>query len=161
MIVVCNTSPIMNLAVVEKLDLIRLLCGKALIPEAVRQELLVISPDRFGAQGIQRLTWLETQCVTNRSLVDSLMLELDAGEAEAIALATEIKADLLLLDERQGRKVAHRLGLKCIGLLGLLVEAKRKGFISAVKPALDRMITEAGFWVGPQLYARVLQETKE
>jgi uncharacterized protein len=66
----------------------------------------------------------------------------------------------LLIDERRGRKVASRLGLKFIGLLGMLVEAKRKGFI-VVKPILDDMIAKAGFWVDSQLYARVLQEAGE
>jgi len=87
--------------------------------------------------------------------------ELDPGEAEAIALAKELKADLLLMDERRGRRVASRLGLRFVGLLGILVEAKHKGLIKAVKPILDSLITKAGFWLGNRLYTRILETVGE
>jgi predicted nucleic acid-binding protein len=90
-----------------------------------------------------------------------LQQELGAGEAEAIALATEIKADLLLMDERLGRETAHHLGLRCIGLIGILIEARRKGFITAVKPHLDALRNMAGFRIKPELYLRVLQDEGE
>lgn len=161
MIVVSNSSPIMNLAAVGQLNLLERLYEKVLIPEAVSQELSAIGSEQPEVAASQTLSWIETRAVADRSLVDLLLLELDAGEAEAIALAMEIKADLLLLDERLGRKAASRLGLRSIGLLGVLIEAKRKGFIVAVKPLLDNMIAKAGFWVGPQLYARVIREAEE
>jgi len=160
-IVVSNSSPIMNLAAVEQLNLLEQLYGKVLIPEAVLQELSTAASKQPGATAIQTLSWIETRSVANRSLVNMLLLELDMGETEAIALAIEVNADLLLIDERRGRKVASRLGLKFIGLLGMLVEAKHKGFIVMVKPILDDIIAKAGFWVDSQLYARVLQESGE
>jgi hypothetical protein len=86
---------------------------------------------------------------------------LDPGEAEAIALAAEIGPDILLLDERRARKVAARMGLKVIGLLGVVLEAKRKGFIRRVQPLLDEVVAKAGFWVSARLYARVLEEAGE
>lgn len=161
MIVVSNTSPIMDLAVIGQLSLLEKLYHKVLIPEAVFQELLAISSRQLGGAEIQTVAWIERRTISNRPLVDSLLLELDLGEAEAIALAVEIKADLLLLDERRGRKVASRLGLKFIGLLGALIEAKRKGFLAEVKPVLNHLIVQAGFWMGNQLYARILQEVGE
>lgn len=103
----------------------------------------------------------KTRSVTNRALVDSLRLELDAGEAEAIALAIELKADLVLLDERLARRVVTGLGLKFAGVLGLLVEAKRRGLILLVKPLVDALMSRAGFWVGQDLYSRVLAEVGE
>ena len=145
MIVVSNASPIMNLAVIGQLNLLERLYRKVLIPEAVFQELLAIGPEKLGGVKVQEILWLEKRAISKRSLADSLLMELDLGEIEEIILAMERKADLLLLDERRGRKVASRLGLKFIGLLGVLVEAKRKGLIAEVKPILDSLIVRAGF----------------
>lgn len=71
--------------------------------------------------------------------------ELDKGEAEAIALALELGADQVLIDERRGRRIAARLNLRYTGILGILVEAKNRGLISEVKPLLDALIDRAGF----------------
>jgi len=160
-IVVSNTSPIMNLAAIGQLGILERLYGKVLIPEAVLQELSAVGSKQVDTSEIQGLLWIEKQDVSNRSLVDSLLLELGAGEAEAIVLAMEVKAALLLVDERRGRKVASRLGLKYIGLLGVLVEAKREGLIAELKPILDDLIVKAGFWVSSRLYNRFLKEVGE
>ena len=161
MIVVSNASAIINLAAVGQLDLLRQLYDKIAIPQAVYHEIAVVGVGQPGATEVQTLEWIETRQVVNRTLVASLQIELDKGEAEAIALAVELKAELLLLDERLGRAVASRLGLKFIGLLGVLIEARGKRLIPAVKPVLDNLITQAGFWVNDQLYAQVLQVVGE
>lgn len=161
MIIVCNTSPIMNFAVVGQLDLLKRVYQKVFIPEAVFQELSAIRSSQLGDVVIQTVLWIEQRSVANKSLVDSLRLELDLGESEAIILAMEMKADFLILDERRGRNVASRFGLKYIGLLGILVEAKRKGLIDAVKPVLDDLMIKAGFWMGSPIYTRILQEVGE
>lgn len=161
MIVVSNTSPLVNLATVGQLDLLRQLYGRIIIPQAVYHEIVVVGAGQPGAVEIKTFDWIETQQATDRILVTSLELELDIGEAEAIALATALKADLLLLDERKGRLVASRLGLKFIGLLGILIEAKHKGLIVEVKPIMDDLITKAGFWISQQLYQHVLQVVGE
>jgi uncharacterized protein len=110
-----------------------------------------------GVKVLQTYPWIITQTVPDPLLVKVLQAELDPGEAEALALAVTLKADLLLIDERLGRKVATRLGLRFIGLLGILITAKHQNLITQLKPLLDDLITKAGFWVSPQLYARVLQ----
>ena len=99
--------------------------------------------------------------MADRNLVASLQLELDDGEAEAIALAVELKADLILLDERKGRVIAARLGLRFIGLLGMLVEAKHRSLISAVRPIMNDLIGKAGLWIGQELYDYILQVAGE
>lgn len=97
----------------------------------------------------------------DRALVTALQTNLDEGETEAIALAIEVGADLFLLDERRVRSVASSFGLHFVGLLGVLIEAKHKGYISGVKSVLDDLIAKAGFWVSRQLYARVLEAAGE
>ena len=87
--------------------------------------------------------------------------ELDVGEAEAIALAVEIQADQVLIDERRGRLVAARFNLRCTGILGILVEAKSQGLIAEVKPLLDALVNEAGFWIAKPLYNSVLRLADE
>jgi len=159
--VVSNTSPIINLAAIGQLDILRQLYGVIAIPESVYHEIAVTGSGEAGSLEVQTFDWIETKKATNRLQVAALQIELDKGEAEAISLALELKADLLLLDERRGRTVASRLGLKAVGILGCLIEAKKKGFISSVKPILDNLITRSGFWVTENLYTRVLQTAGE
>ena len=161
MIVVSNTSPITNLAAVGQLAVLQQLYETVLIPEAVYAELTASDGAHPGGAEVQTFQWIETKPVTDQTLVAALQMELDPGEAAAIALAVEVKADLLLLDERRGRAVAARLGLQFIGLLGVLIEAKQQGCITAVKSILDDLVTKAGFWVSQQLYARVLEAAGE
>ena len=83
------------------------------------------------------------------------------GETAALALALEIQADAVLLDERLGHDAALRLGLKVIGLLGLLLQAKANGLLPAVSPELDALRNEAGFWISDSLRVKVLRLAKE
>lgn len=161
MIVVCNTSPIINLAAIGQLIILQQLYERIIIPEAVYREIAVTGSGQAGATEVQTLEWIETRKLYNRALASVTEMELDGGEAEAIALAVELKADLLLMDEQKGRAVAARLGLKFIGLLGVLIEAKHNGLIHSVKPALDDLIAKAGFWITEDLYTRVLSVAGE
>ncbi len=145
MSVVSNASPLINLVRIGKLDLLRELYGALTIPEAVWREVVVEGAGQPGADEVQAAAWIKTQAATNRQLVRALQQGLDAGEAEAIALALEIEAELLLMDERLGRESAGHLGLRYTGLIGVLIEAKRRGLIRAVKPHLDALRDMAGF----------------
>ncbi len=161
MSIVSNASPLINLARIDKLNLLCELYGALVIPEAVWREVVVEGSGQPGADEMETADWIETRHVTNRELVRALQQELDAGEAEAIALALEIGAELLLMDEHLGRETARHLGLRYVGLIGTLVEAKHKGLIDAVKPCLDALRIVAGFHVSDPLYKRVLQDEKE
>lgn len=86
--------------------------------------------------------------------------ELDSGEAEA-TLAVELNADRLLMDEQLGRAAATRAGLQVTGVLGILIAAKRNNLIQEVKPLLDALIEQVGFWLDARLYAEVLQAVGE
>ena len=91
----------------------------------------------------------------------AIQQDLDAGEAEAIALAVETEAELLLMDERLGRESARHFGLRYVGLIGVLVEAKRKGLVRAVRPYLNELRDIAGFRIRDTLYIRVLRDEGE
>jgi predicted nucleic acid-binding protein len=153
-LVVCDASPVMNLAAIDRLELLQKLFEVVLMPPSVWAEIVAGDP-------LDRPAWIELHSPTNPALVESLSLDLDVGEAEAIALASEIAADLLLIDEKKGRAFARRLGLRPLGLLGVLAEAKSQGLVEAVKPLLDALVCQAGFRVGASLYRQVLDSVGE
>lgn len=159
--IVSDASILINLARIGKLALLRKLYGEITVPEAVWQEVVVDGAGQPGAEDMKTAAWVKRALVENRYLVHALRQDLDAGEAEAIALALELKAELLLMDERLGRESAHYFGLHYIGLIGVLIEAKHKGLILAVKPYLDALRDRAGFRIAQPLYERVLQDQGE
>lgn len=156
--IVSNTSPIINLACIGRLDLLPALFGEITIPEAVFHEIAVIQPGAPGASEVRAASWIRRHAVGNRPLVTSLRLELDSGEAEAIACAVETKARLLLIDERRGRAVAQRLELATTGLMGALLLARKRNLIESIRPLLDDLRHVAGFWIGDALYSKVLRD---
>jgi uncharacterized protein len=164
MIVVSDTSLITNLAAIDHLDLLQQLYTTIIIPLAVYNEMVAVDKIVPGAFEIQTFDWIQTQIVADYQSVTDIQVkhnDIDLGEAEAIILALELKADLLLIDERRGRKLAMDYGLKVTGLLGVLLQSKHNGLIPAVKPLLDQLIEIADFRVSNQLYATVLQTAKE
>lgn len=91
----------------------------------------------------------------------ALRRDLDKGEAEAVALAVETEDVLLLMDERLGRETADHFDLACVGLIGVLIEAKENEHADALRPYLQALRNEAGFWISDQLYRRVLRDEGE
>jgi predicted nucleic acid-binding protein len=156
MIVVSNTSPLSNLAAIGRLELLQQIYGRILIPPAVYQEIIDSGETDPATLAIQTLDWIECKSITNQSLLQKLQINLDPGEAEAITLAVEVKAERLIIDERRGRNEAIQLGLQITGLLGILIAAKQQGFISLVQPILDDL-RENGFWINERLYTESLQ----
>lgn len=126
MTIVSNTSPIINLAAIGELDLLRDLYGSIMIPPAVYHEIVVVGTGQPGAAEVRASSWISVRAPADMVLVAQLSNELDSGEAEAITLAIELGADQLLIDERLGRNVAARLGVPVIGLLGIFVAGQAK-----------------------------------
>ncbi len=163
MIVISDTSAITNLAAIQHLQLLAQLYGEITIPEAVYRELTEIDPPVPGALEVKTTPWIEARQVADQAVVERLKFEakLDPEESEAIALALELNADLLLIDERRGRAEANRLGVRITGLLGILVEAKQKKLIVAVKPFMDALISASDFRVSSALYSQILSIVDE
>ncbi len=139
MIVVSDTSVITSLIHIRRVDLLHSLHGTVLIPEAVQRELF--------RTHVEIPSFLQVCAIANRAAVNRLVAELDLGEAEAIVLAKEVNADLLLIDEKLGRAIAVREGLRITGLLGLAVEAKLQRKLSSVRELTMQLEREAGFYV--------------
>ena len=163
MIIISDTSIITNLAAIQYLYLLPQLYNQVIIPEAVYRELIDIDPPVPGSVEVQSATWIEIRQVVNRNAVERLQQEvrLDLGESEAIALALELNADLLLIDERRGRAEANRLGLRITGILGILIEAKHQNLILAVKPLMDALIATSEFRISLALYNQILGMVNE
>ena len=163
MIIISGTSPLSNLAIVGYLSLLQQIYNKVIIPQGVAEELRNASDEENLIAGVLSLDWIEVIPAKNLELISILRNNhnLDRGEAEAIALALELNADELLIDERLGRREATRLGLPITGVLGILLVAKRRRLIPAVQPVIDALMNQAGFRVSNQLYAAVLKAADE
>jgi predicted nucleic acid-binding protein len=161
MSVISNASPLIALIRIGQLDLLRQLYSEIIIPDAVWHEVVVEGADQPGAEVVSSASWIVRRTVTNRPLAHGLQQELDAGEAEAIALAVEIDDALLLMDERLGRDTARHFGIRYTGVVGVLIEAKHKELVQAIQTHLDALRDLAGLRVSEALYRRVLQDEGE
>ncbi|HET7088700.1 MAG TPA: DUF3368 domain-containing protein [Anaerolineae bacterium] len=161
MTVVSNTSPLTSLAAIGQFELLRRLYGEVHIANAVWDELNAGGRSWPGRDEVASASWVQRREVKNHLLVTAFQRDLDRGEAETITLALEVDADLVLLDEREGRHVAQRLGLQVVGVVGILLEAKAKGMIDRMKPNLDALRQAAGFHLSETLYNSALRASGE
>lgn len=153
MIVVADTSPINYLILIDQIAIIETLYGRILIPHAVHEELLSLkAPSNVRAWAKDPPHWLEI--LSPSTGLHPPVARLDRGETEAIALAEELHADWLLIDETAGRNEAARRGLQTIGTLGILREGHQAGLLN-LPTAIDRL-TAAGFRVHPSLVQLLL-----
>ena len=157
MIVVADTSVILNLCRVQHERLLQQLFRQVVIPAQVADEFSRLSKAQPRFSGVTLPGWIEILSAPQSFPPMVTQARLDLGESAAIALCLSRKADALLIDEALGREVAAKLGVRTIGILGVLIEARRRKFVPDVKPVLERLETEAGFWIAPGLRIRVLQ----
>lgn len=156
MTIVSNTSPLTNLAAIGQFNLLQMLYAQIHIAQGVWEELNAKGHHWPGCNEVAHAEWIQCHTVQNQTLVTLLRQDLDRGEAESIALATELNANFILLDEKEGRRVAQRLGFKKIGIIGVLLEAKAKGVIEVIQPHLEALRQKAGFYVSESFYRSVL-----
>ncbi len=158
MIVVADSSVLIGLSSINKLHLLReLLHDEIVIPQAVWYEVVETGAGRPGAKCVEAADWISVKQVANTDLLCLLNNDLDPGEAEAIALAKDINAKLILLDERVARRIAKSLHLYVLGTVGLLIQAKQAGKISSLQIKLDQLRDVAQFRISDSLYSSVLK----
>ena len=156
---IADSGPLICLARINQLELLPRLFTSILVPPEVWNEVTVRGKDHPGAQLISQIKWLTLQA-PDPQLVKSLSILVDAGEAEAIALAQTTANCMILLDDARARKIAQRLNIKQIGTIGLLLRAKRQGLVHAIKPHIDDLV-ENGIYVRRELIDAVLAEAGE
>lgn len=160
MILVLDASSLITLARIRRLALLPQLADRIYIPEAVYIESVTQAGDRPGSIELAQADWIMCRHVEQQAHVMRLRTRLGWGEAEAIVLTLQVQADAVVLDDAMARRVAEQEGCAVVGLLGLLVDGKRRGLIPAVKPILDAL-REARFFVADDLYAVVLRQAGE
>lgn len=156
--IVSNTTPIIALLKIDKLILLKELYGEIIIPKAVYDEINE-GKDKTYYADLQQIDWIKILEIKNNKALH-YFLELDAGEAEVIVLATEINADLVIIDETLGRMFAKHNNLKVTGSIGILIKAKEKGLVERITPLLDEL-QEKGFWIGNKLRDKIRMLVKE
>ncbi|MFN0075360.1 MAG: DUF3368 domain-containing protein [Prosthecobacter sp.] len=163
MLVVSNTSPVSNLAVIGQLALLRDQFGTIIIPDEVEVELSRLRHPPAQREIAQAFAdgWLISMAVPAQAPSPLLLDKLDQGERAAIRLALELKANRLLIDEADGRSVATSLGVSITGVVGVLIEAKKRGQLASLKAELHRLRREARFFINPLLESRALAAAGE
>ena len=159
-IVVSDTTAIIHLSKIRSLHLLKDLYGEVLIPQAVYDEITVKGKAQPGALEVMNSNWIKVIQIKNPVVASKLKARLDIGEAEAIALALEKNADVLIIDERAGREIAGKLVNNIIGMVGILLKAKEAKIISEVKPYLIDLRT-TGFRINDELFHFALTKADE
>jgi predicted nucleic acid-binding protein len=158
MIIVADSSPLIHFAVLNRMELLNRVFENLKVPEAVFREVTVF--DKPHSQVIQEYLKDRVVPVKNLNAVRILQNEIGPGEAEAIGLALEMCLTHILMDDHRGRKAAQANGLQPIGTIGVLLEAKKCGYLDSVRLCLD-ILTDKGMRISAPLYAKALQLSGE
>ncbi len=156
--IVSNTTPIITLLTISKLELLQQIYGQIFIPKGVYEEIEQGKDKQFYAD-LTKFEWITIKSIKDREPIKYLH-DLDKGEAEVIVLANELKADLVIIDERLGREFAEYFNLKVTGTIGILLKAKELGFIEKIKPLINQMI-DNGIWINKKLIDKILNIVSE
>lgn len=163
MIVISDTTPLIGVSFLGRFELLKQLFGEVIIPAAVYDEIAGKGAGRVGSDNVSKSIadgWIHVENITTTPLLITLKVDLDAGESEAIALALEKHADLLLLDERKGRSKAKALGLEVTGTIGILLLAREKGIEMDMQSELEKLRAH-GFRISDSLIKQIVQHPKK
>ena len=158
--VVTNATALIGLSRIGRLSLIKDLFGQVYVSQRVYDELVKKGKGKPGADVIEKAKWLIPRPPKNILALAALESILDLGEASTIVVGVEIKADIVILDEKMARGIAEYMGLKVVGTIGILIECKRRGLIQRVRPLLDSL-RQVDFWIDEELYHRGLTLARE
>lgn len=161
MIVVSDTTPLISLLKIDRLDLLEKLFGQVLIPQAVFHELTADERFQFEADQIRKREFVIVKAVQNPGSADILKRAtgLDQGESEAIILTDELNADVLLMDEAKGRAVSFQMGFKIMGTIGILMAAYEENELTADEvKACIKGLQSAGRHIGQKHYQMLLDK---
>ena len=158
--VISDSSPLVHLSAIARFGLLRQLYRSLLVPPAVWKEVTVAGKARPGAAELEAAVnqgWIKVQVPSPDTFQPPELAGLDEGESEAITLALETHAEVLLLDEIRGRMVARSLGLRAVGTLGVLAEAKRQGLVNSLREELTNLKNRSQFYISAELEQLALQ----
>jgi len=158
--IVSNSSPIIHLAKIGRLDLLQLLFNTIMIPRAVYMECVVEGGNRPEVELIKNAKWIRVIEVENTNLVKLLKAQIDEGESETIALALETGADLALLDDYEAREKGKLFGLQVTGTVGILLKARKEGLIKNLKKEIKNLQL-SGFWLREKFIKEILKTVGE
>ncbi len=158
-LVIANTSPLLYLQLVGRLDVLRALYGVVVVPPAVQTELEAGLKIKVGVPDVARLSWVEVRAVKSQALIPAIV-DLGPGEAEVIALGLEHPGSLLILDDLLARRIAALNSLTYTGTVGVLIKAKQGGHLGAIRPVIEGLRT-SGLWLSDELVATVLAQAGE
>lgn len=156
--IVSNTTPLISLMKISRLEILQKIYSEIIVPDAVYEEVEAGKHKKFY-QDLSKIEWIKIKSIKDKLSVD-YFLDLDAGEAEAIILASEIGADLIILDEKLGRYHAKHAGIKITGTIGVLVKAKKLGLIPKLKPLLKEL-TQKDVWISDKLISHICKTVDE
>ena len=142
---ISNTSCLIALEAIGRLDLLQSLYQNLLIPPGVA-----------GEWGSALPSWIAVHPVQNQTLIQALRLQLGPGEAETIALAAETASSRLIIDDQRARRIATQLGMSITGTIGIILRAKQLGLVPLVRPLFDDLRAN-GFWLSNALLQQALQ----
>ena len=155
MIAVADASPLIALARIGRLEILHHVLRTLYLPDAMWREVVEAGMNRAGADAVLHADWIARRPVADATLVSVLRRDLGAGEAEAIVLARETGA-VLLMDDRMGRAAARHLGLRVTGVVGVLIEARERGVLADAESVIEALDQTAGFWLSDELRRMVV-----
>ncbi len=154
-LVIANTTPLIALALIGELRLLPALYRTVSIPPAVHREVMVGGAKGIGIAELRSADWLQIRSLNDPRRAD-LLADLERGEAEVIALAQELNANLVIIDERLARRHALRLDLRLTGTLGVLIKAKQNGIVESIAPLIDKL-RRSGIYLSTAVVAEALK----